>query len=315
MWKESKPPTKPFRPTTPSSTSPRSRIAWSRSSTTMPASSSTSTTSSRRLACQSWLPSTVSTGVPSGRQASARIAACSGSPCVVRSPASRMTSTSLAICAKAVAISARWDSRQCRSPTAAIRAGRCCWGTDDILPVLSPSARVGNSTAMREDEERFGPILATLRKVVALLREAQVPFMVGGSLAAWARGGPDVTNDLDLMVRPADAERVLSLLVDAGMTAERPPEEWLLKAWDGDVLVDVIFQTVEGDVTDELLARGEELTVTSMAMNVLRLEDMFALRLQTLNEHRLDYAPLLKMARALREQVDWNAVRARVRHT
>ena len=168
---------------------------------------------------------------------------------------------------------------------------------------------------MREDEERFGPILATLRKVVALLREAQVPFMVGGSLAAWARGGPDVTNDLDLMVRPGDAERVLSLLVGAGMTAERPPEEWLLKAWDGDVLVDVIFQTVEGDVTDEELARGEDLTVTSMAMNVLRLEDMFALRLQTLNEHHLDYAPLLKMARALREQVDWNAVRVRVRHT
>jgi hypothetical protein len=168
---------------------------------------------------------------------------------------------------------------------------------------------------MREDEERFGPILATLRKVVALLREAQVPFLVGGSLAAWARGGPEVTNDLDLMVRPADAERVLALLVDAGMTAERPPEEWLLKAWDGEVLVDVIFQTVEGVVTDEQLARGEELTVTSMAMNVLGLEDMFALRLQTLNEHRLDYAALLKMARALREQVDWDAVRARVRHT
>ncbi len=168
---------------------------------------------------------------------------------------------------------------------------------------------------MRDDEERFGPILATLRKAVALLREAQIPFLVGGSLAAWARGGPEVTNDLDLMVRPTDAERVLELLVDAGMTPERPPEEWLLKAWDGDVLVDVIFQTVEGEVTDEQIARGEELAVTSMTMNVLGLEDMFALRLQTLNEHYLDYAGLLKMARALREQVDWDAVRARVRHT
>ena len=168
---------------------------------------------------------------------------------------------------------------------------------------------------MRDDEERFGPILATLRKVVALLREEGIPFMVGGSLAAWARGGPEVTNDLDLMVRPADAERALALLVDAGLRPERPPEEWLFKAWDGEVLVDIIFQSVEGEVTDEVLARGEELTVTSMAMNVLRLEDMFALRLQTLNEHYLDYAPLLKMARALREQVDWAAVRARVRHT
>lgn len=167
---------------------------------------------------------------------------------------------------------------------------------------------------MRDDEERFGPILATLRRCVALLREAEIPFLVGGSLAAWARGGPEVTNDLDLMIRPVDAERALQLLVDAGMRPERPPEEWLLKAWDGDVLVDLIFCTVEGDVTDEQIARGEQLTVTSVTMNVLRLEDMFALRLQTLNEHYLDYAALLKMARALREQVDWDAVRTRVRH-
>lgn len=166
------------------------------------------------------------------------------------------------------------------------------------------------------DEARFGPILATLRKVVALLRDADIPILVGGSLAAWARGGPEVTNDLDLMVRPVDAERALGLLVDdAGMRPERPPEEWLLKAWDGEVLVDLIFCTVEGEVTDEVIARGEQLTVTSVAMNVLRLEDMFVLRLKTLNEHRLDYAPLLKMARALREQVDWDAVRRRVRST
>lgn len=168
---------------------------------------------------------------------------------------------------------------------------------------------------MPDDEERFGPILATLRRTVAILREAEIPFLVGGSLAAWARGGPEVTNDLDLMVRPQDAEHALELLVAAGMRPERPPEEWLLKAWDGDVLVDLIFCTVEGEVTDEQIAGGEQLTVTSVAMNVLRLEDMFALRLQTLNEHYLDYAALLKMARALREQVDWDAVRARVRHT
>ena len=168
---------------------------------------------------------------------------------------------------------------------------------------------------MQEDELRFGPILATLRKVVALLRDADIPFLVGGSLAAWARGGPEVTNDLDLMIRPVDAERALDLLVQSGMRPERPPEEWLLKAWDGGVLVDLIFCTVEGEVTDEAIARGEHLTVTSVGMNVLRLEDMFVLRLKTLNEHYLDYAPLLKMARALREQVDWDDVRARTRET
>ena len=168
---------------------------------------------------------------------------------------------------------------------------------------------------MPDDAERFGPILATLRRTVALLRDAGIPFVVGGSLAAWARGGPEVTSDLDIMLRPSDAERAQEVLAAAGMTPERPPEEWLLKAWDGDVLVDLIFETVEGEVTDAVITAGEDLTVMSMAMNVMRLEDMFALRLQTLNEHHLEYAGLLKMARALREQVAWDAVRERVRHT
>ena len=28
---------------------------------------------------------------------------------------------------------------------------------------------------------------------------------------------------------------------EAGLRAEDPPEEWLVKAWDGDTLVDLIF--------------------------------------------------------------------------
>ena len=44
------------------------------------------------------------------------------------------------------------------------------------------------------------------------------------------------------MVKPEDAERALQALVDAGMKAEHPPEGWLYKAWDGEVLVDLIFE-------------------------------------------------------------------------
>ena len=63
----------------------------------------------------------------------------------------------------------------------------------------------------------------TLKKATAALRDAEVPFMVGGSLASWARGGPEPQHDLDIMVKPVDAERALEVLVDAGMRPERPP--------------------------------------------------------------------------------------------
>ena len=63
---------------------------------------------------------------------------------------------------------------------------------------------------------------ASLKKAAAALREAGIPFLLGGSLASWARGGPETTHDLDFMIKPEDAERALEVLCDAGMTRRAP---------------------------------------------------------------------------------------------
>jgi predicted nucleotidyltransferase len=155
----------------------------------------------------------------------------------------------------------------------------------------------------------FTEIESTLKKAAQALRDAGVPFLLGGSLASWARGGPQSTHDLDLMVKPQDAERALEALVGAGMRAEDPPEEWLFKAWDGDVLVDVIHHPKGIEVDDEVIARGDSLAVLSMEMRVMALEDVFVTKLMALSEHALRFEGVLQMARSLREQVDWERVR------
>ena len=53
------------------------------------------------------------------------------------------------------------------------------------------------------------------------------------------------------------------------MRPERPPEEWLYKACDGDVLVDLIFRPAGLEVTDEVIERGEEREVEAMTMRVM----------------------------------------------
>jgi hypothetical protein len=157
----------------------------------------------------------------------------------------------------------------------------------------------------------FEQIEATLKRSIAAFREADVPALLGGSLAIWARGGPETRHDLDFMLKPADAERGLDALAAAGMRPERPPEGWLFKAWDGDVLVDLIFKPKGLEMTDEVIARGEKLDVLSIRTQVMALEDVFSTKLLALDEHRLDYSGLLLMARALREQIDWNLLRSR----
>jgi hypothetical protein len=163
---------------------------------------------------------------------------------------------------------------------------------------------------MTSDEPPFGEIEATLKKAAAALREAEIPFLLGGSLASWARGGPETRHDLDLMIRHADAERALEVLEAVGMRREDPPEEWLVKAWDGDVLVDLIYWPKGLEIDDEVIARGDEMPVLSMDMRVMALEDVLVTKLMAVTEHHLRYESLLRMARALREQVDWPHVRS-----
>jgi hypothetical protein len=161
------------------------------------------------------------------------------------------------------------------------------------------------------DHDDFGALIDTLKLAVASLRDCRIPFMLGGSLAAWARGGPEPKKDLDLMLKPEDAERALDCLKDAGMRAERPPEEWLLKAWHGDVLVDLIFRPSGLQITDEVLERADTLSVMAVGTPVMALEDALVTMLTALDEHSLDYTRLLAIARSLREQIDFERLRVR----
>ena len=168
---------------------------------------------------------------------------------------------------------------------------------------------------MAVDEQPFAEIEHALKRAAAALSRAGVPFLLGGSLASWARGGPETRHDLDLMIKPEDVERSLEALSEAGMRPERPPEEWLVKAWDGGTLVDLIYYPKGLPVDDEVIARGEELAVLGMEIRVMALEDVMATKLMALTEHSLRYEGLLQIARALREQIDWDAVRFRTQQS
>jgi hypothetical protein len=157
-------------------------------------------------------------------------------------------------------------------------------------------------------DDCFDAIEATLRKAVAALERRRVPFLLGGSLAVWARGGPESCNDLDLMVRSEDADAALEALEEAGMRGERPPEGWLFKAWDGRVLVDLIFGP-KGLSIDDAFDRSEAVSVFGLEVRAMALEDVLITKLRALHEHYLDYDPVLQMTRAVRERIDWDRVR------
>src|SRR4051794_38005527 len=93
-------------------------------------------------------------------------------------------------------------------------------------------AHRGVTTFSNPSFERL--VEGTLKRASAALRDASVPYCLMGSLAAWVRGGPESSHDLDFGIRAQDMLRAAEALEGIGFTIEVPPEEWLVKAWDGE---------------------------------------------------------------------------------
>jgi Uncharacterised nucleotidyltransferase len=161
----------------------------------------------------------------------------------------------------------------------------------------------------------FKDIVETLRQSAAALREVDVRYCLSGSVASWARGGPETVNDLDLIIDPEDMERAVEALVGLGWRREDPPEGWLVKVWNDEVLVDLIHQVTGYENVDEILERSEVMRVASLDVPVASMEDVLTPKLLAFDEHYLDYAGALRASRALREQIDWAVLREKTCHS
>jgi hypothetical protein len=157
----------------------------------------------------------------------------------------------------------------------------------------------------------FGQLTEIMKRSAGALRDADVPFLLAGGIAVWARGGPETDHDVDFLVQPGDADRALEALTAKGMRPERPPEGWLYKAWEDGCYVDLIFETSAGPVSEDYFERAEQIEVYAVRMAVASLEDVLVSKLLALNEQTLDYRSSLEIARSLREKIGWDTVRER----
>ena len=148
-----------------------------------------------------------------------------------------------------------------------------------------------------------------LKRTAVALKQADVPFALCGGYAAWVRGAPEPVHDADFLVAEADADRARKALADAGLDVVEPAEDWLIKVMGDKAFVDVLWRTCGHPVENELIDRSEVLPVLSVQMPVLGATDIVVTKLLALEEHYCDFGRLLPVARAMREQVDWDRVR------
>ncbi|XVU26807.1 nucleotidyltransferase [Actinoplanes sp. CA-054009] len=152
-------------------------------------------------------------------------------------------------------------------------------------------------------------LATTLKKVASTLKAAAIPFALGGSFAVWAHGGHSSDHDVDFLLREQDKDQALAELAKAGFRTEQPPEDWLVKVYDEDRMVDLIHRPVETPVTDETLRDTEQISVEAIYMPVLSASQLMIHKLLSYSQHYCDFATGLPVARSLREQIDWDRVR------
>jgi len=153
------------------------------------------------------------------------------------------------------------------------------------------------------------PLRDALRGAASALKENGPRFALAGSYALWAYGAPEPSHDVDLVVAESDVEVAVTTLADAGFIIERPPEDWLFKARIADTLVDVLHRINGVPVDAGTLDRAEQHEVLAISMPVLPPTLVLVQQLRALHEHHCDFAKLLPAVRAVRERLDWEAIR------
>ncbi len=80
-------------------------------------------------------------------------------------------------------------------------------------------------------------------------------------------------------------------------------------------MVDLIYAPSGLTIDDEFLDRAEPLEVHAVRMRVMSANDVLVAKLLAMREHEVDYDQVLEMARTVREQIDWDAIRERTRES
>jgi predicted nucleotidyltransferase len=148
-------------------------------------------------------------------------------------------------------------------------------------------ALVHDVDAETHDADTFLDVLDRSMEVLAALG---VPYLVIGEIGSSVYGRDRGTRDVDLLVRPETAPRVLESFAAAGFDTEVVFDHWLFKAHRDDVDVDIIFRTHRDILLDdELLDRAATASFRGRQVPVASPEDLLIMKVVATGEDTARY--------------------------
>jgi predicted nucleotidyltransferase len=158
------------------------------------------------------------------------------------------------------------------------------------------------------DHDAFSAVLA---RTIAVLAEAGIDFAVLGGVASAGYGRARWTKDIDVFVRPEDADPALDALGENGFAIDRINPAWIYKANRDGVQVDLIFKGKGGIFLDDrMLGHVRPVTLAGIEVPAIGPEDLVVMKALSHDEEtpRHWYDALAVLAR---QDLDWEYLTAR----
>jgi predicted nucleotidyltransferase len=177
---------------------------------------------------------------------------------------------------------------------------------------MSTADKLINKTTTEDPElaDRFNRVLG---QTVEAMEASGLKYCFIGGVASGGLGRPRSTHDIDLFVKPEDAQLALQALERFEFRTERTDPSWLYKGFKEDVLVDVIFKS-KGEIylDAEMYARSIKAEFHGKQLRLVAPEDLLIIKAAAHSEltpgHWHDATALLSHA-----NLDWEYLIRRAR--
>lgn len=137
------------------------------------------------------------------------------------------------------------------------------------------------------EQEAFRDLLAG---AIEIVEGEGIDYVVAGSLCSNHWGRPSAIGDVDILVAPQDAKRLLKAFDAAGFDTSEEEPQWLYKAKKGRKTVDIIFE-MEGTLylDDPMLAHATTAEIEGVMVRLMSAEDFIVSQAVSTGEDTSDY--------------------------
>lgn len=167
---------------------------------------------------------------------------------------------------------------------------------------MTTTATPTHATGPDEESRRF------YRRMIDVLGEADVPFLVGGSFAlACYTGIERHSKDFDIFVRPEERDRAHVALAGAGCSIIDFSPHWLSKAQAGEDFIDIIVSSGNGiaQVDEAWFERAADGEALGRPVRLVPAEELLWSKAFILERERFDGADIAHLVHDYGDRLDW----------